>query len=95
VIGPGREGEKPRWLRYVYMMVADADGGPDIAVVICGSVPGPREKLYILDADTLYFRPRAVRRACRPSQGHSVQMACHERHSFSPRAWEPSDQKVG
>jgi hypothetical protein len=60
VIGAAGSGDEPRWLQYVFLMLADA--GPDIAVVYCGSIRdnpelGKRERLYVLDADVVYFRP--------------------------------------
>jgi hypothetical protein len=67
----GDEAAEPRWLHYVYAMIVDA--GPDIAAVFCGSIwndpqRGSREKLYVLDADVVYFRPglwdELVRRLC-------------------------------
>jgi hypothetical protein len=57
----GGEGEtvEPSWLQYVFMTIADA--GPDIAMVLCGSIQddherGVRQKLYVLDVDAVYFR---------------------------------------
>jgi hypothetical protein len=56
----GGEIVEPAWCQYVFMTIADADA--DIAVVFCGSIRddlerGVREKLYVLDADVVYFRP--------------------------------------
>jgi hypothetical protein len=51
---------QPQWLQYTYLVLADA--GPDIAVAFCGSVrddreQGVRQTLFVLDVDTLYFKP--------------------------------------
>jgi hypothetical protein len=56
----GGEIVEPAWCQYVFMTIADSDA--DIAVVFCGSIRddlerGVREKLYVLDADVVYFRP--------------------------------------
>jgi hypothetical protein len=64
VTGGERGADEPRWLQYVFLMIADS--GPDIAVAFCGSIrddpdTGARQKLYVLDLDLVYFRPGLFR----------------------------------
>jgi hypothetical protein len=58
--GDGNGATEPRHLQYVLLMIAD--NGPDIGVVFAGSVRsdydnGRHEPLFVLDVDTLYFKP--------------------------------------
>jgi hypothetical protein len=54
VTGRDGEGDEPRWLLHIYMLIADA--GPDRAWVLCGSNTEERA-LYVLDVDVAHFRP--------------------------------------
>jgi hypothetical protein len=58
VVGDRDGAPDPSSLQYVFLMLAGA--GPDIAAVFCGSSHDD-SRLYVLDADVVYFRPGLFR----------------------------------